>query len=85
MRRNTTESFVLRIALFKLKLIFQALCLIILIYQFIDITSIYLNFPYEVKSNVEDHKGLNLPSITFCLKRDHFWKKTNHKSMKLFS
>jgi hypothetical protein len=51
------------------------LCLIILIYQFIDITNIYLNFAHEVKFNVEDFKGLNLLSIFFTSKENIFGTK----------
>jgi hypothetical protein len=56
-----------------LKFIFKVLCLVVLIHQIVDITNIYLQFPYEVKLNVTDYDSLNLPSITFCLKSDIFW------------
>jgi hypothetical protein len=79
MRRNTNKSFILKNILLYLKLIFQVLCFIILIYQFIDITNLYLNFPYDVKFDVKDYKGLDLPSVTFCLEKDNLWSKTNFK------
>jgi len=79
MQRNNNKLFFTTYAFSLFQLIFQVLCLSILFYQFIDITNIYLNFPYEVKLNVSDYKGLNLPSVTFCLKNDKFWNKGNHK------
>ncbi len=82
MRRNSNESFGLKNALFYLKFIFQVLCFIFFIYQFIDITNVYLNFAYDVKFDVKDYKSLDLPSVTFCLKKDIFWNKRNYKSMK---
>ncbi len=63
-----------------LKIIFQVLCLIILLYQFIDITHTYLNFCYEIKLSVDENNDLNLPSITFCLKRGDYWLNENFKS-----
>ncbi len=62
--------------------IFQILCFGLLSYQFLDITNVYLSFPYEVKQEINDYSELNLPSITFCLKRDNIWLKKNYKSKK---
>jgi hypothetical protein len=48
------------------------------LYQLIDITNEYLEFPHEVKLEInDDYFGIDLPSITFCLKRDDFWNKEN--------
>ncbi len=47
-------------------------------YQLIDITNKYLQFSHEVKLEInDDYYGIDLPSITFCLRRDHFWNKHN--------
>jgi hypothetical protein len=80
MQRNNNKLLVLKYTFSLFEFIFQILCLSILFYQFIDITNNYLNFAYEVKLNVSDYKGLNLPSITFCFKNDKFWQKSNYKN-----
>jgi hypothetical protein len=47
-------------------------------YQLIDITNKHKEFSHEVKLEInDDYYGIDLPSITFCLKRDHFWRKHN--------
>ncbi len=81
MRRNRNKLFVFNDTFSIIKFIFQVLCFIILIYQLIDITNTYLNFPYEVKLSVIDYNSVSLPSITFCLRKDHFWHKRNFKSI----
>jgi hypothetical protein len=78
------ESHIYKKCFNLLKFIFKILCFGILFYQFIDITNIYLNFPHEVKLVIKDYSGLSLPSITFCLKRDHFWLKKKFGSKKKF-
>ncbi len=79
---KTNESLVYKKSFKLFKFIIQILCSGILLYQFIDITNVYLSFPYEVKLEIKDYSGLNLPSITFCLKRDHFWLKKKFESKK---
>ncbi len=79
-RIKTKKSCIHKNAFYLLKFIFQILCFGILLYQFIDITNVYLNYPYEVKLSIKSYSGLSLPSITFCLKRDHFWIKNNFQS-----
>ncbi len=60
------------------KFTFNVLCLTLLLYQLIDITNNYLEFLHEVKLEInDDYFGIDLPSITFCLKRDDFWSKKN--------
>jgi hypothetical protein len=54
-----------------------------LIYQLIEITDDYLNFPFGVKLIIKDSNDLSLPSITFCLKRDDFWQKRSFESKEL--
>ncbi len=81
MRRNVNKLYVFNEAFSIIKFIFQVLCLIVLIYQFIDITNTYLNFSYEVKLSVNNYNSLSLPSITFCLRKDNFWHKKNFKSI----
>ncbi len=81
---KTNESHIYKKCFNLLKFIFQILCFGILFYQFIDITNVYLNFPHEVKLDIKDYSGLSLPSITFCLKRDHFWLKKKFGSKKKF-
>lgn len=80
MRRNQKNIYVLEIIVKLIKFIFQILFFSILIYQLIEITNNYLNFPYEVKLNVKDSNDLNLPSITFCLKKDNLRRKSNFES-----
>ncbi len=65
------------------KFLFQVFCFIILIYQLIEITDDYLNFPFGVKLIIKDSNDLSLPSITFCLKRDDFWQKRSFESKEL--
>jgi len=84
LRIKKNESNIYKNGLHLFKFIFQILCSGILLYQFIDITNVYLSFPYEVKLEIKDYSGLNLPSITFCLKRDHFWLKKKFESKKKF-
>jgi hypothetical protein len=81
---KTNELHIYKKCFNLLKFIFQILCFGILFYQFIDITNVYLNFPHEVKLDIKDYSGLTLPSITFCLKRDHFWLKEKFESKKKF-
>ncbi len=83
-KKNKFNINIYKNGLHLFKFIFQTLCFGILLYQFIDITNVYLNFPHEVKLEIKDYSGLNLPSITFCLKRDHFWLKKRFKSKKKF-
>ncbi len=60
------------------KLTFNVFCLTLLLYQLIDITNNYLEFLHEVKLEInDDYFGIDLPSITFCLKRDDFSSKKN--------
>ncbi len=61
------------------KFIFRVFFICILFYQFIGITIDYLNFPYDVKLIVKDNNDLNVPSVTFCLKRDGLWRVKNFK------
>ncbi len=84
MRRNENKLFVSKIVFALIKFIFQVLCLLILIYQLFDITNTFLDFPQEVRCNVIDYDGLNLPSITLCLRKDKSWHKINYKCMKKF-
>ncbi len=42
----------------------------------------YYYFPYEVKLDINDYSGLSLPSITFCLNRNHLWLKKEFQSMR---
>jgi hypothetical protein len=57
-----------------------------MIFQLVDITNLYLNFPYHVKLNVLDFNFIDLPSITFCLKRNDFWlKRYSNNSEKYFN
>jgi hypothetical protein len=35
----------------------------------------YLSFPIEVKLDLNKENTIELPSVTFCLKRDDFWHK----------
>jgi hypothetical protein len=47
-------------------------------YQLIDITNKHKEFSHEVKLEInDDYYDIDLPSITFCLKKDHFWRKHN--------
>jgi hypothetical protein len=57
------------------KTVFQLCSLVIFIYQFIDITNLYLNFPHEVQLNVTDDNSIAMPSITLCLNRSSFYHK----------
>ncbi len=58
------------------KFTFNVFCLTLMLYQLIDITNNYLEFSHEVKLEINDYYiGIDLPSFTFCLKRDHFWSK----------
>ncbi len=84
MLENWTKILTAKNAISFFKFIFQVLCFIILIYQFVDITNRYLDFPYDVKLNLKDFNGLDLPSITFCLRRDVLWEKTNFQSISNF-
>ncbi len=60
------------------KFTFNALCLTLLLYQLIDITNNYLEFSHEVKLEInDDYFGIDLPSITFCMKRGDIWSKKN--------
>jgi hypothetical protein len=52
-------------------------CLIVFIYQFIEITNNYLSFPIEVKLNISDENTIDLPQITFCLCKSKSWNKKN--------
>ncbi len=56
------------------------MCLIVLMHQIIEITNIYLNFPFEIKLDVSDYNGLNLPSISFCSRKGILWQKLEPKS-----
>ena len=59
-----------KVILFNLiKLFFKLLCIILLIYQLIEITYDYLSFPFEVNLNINNENDIELPSITFCLER----------------
>ncbi len=79
---ETNESYICKNAFYLFKFIFQLLCFGILLHQFIGITNVYLNFAYEVKLDIKDYSSLSLPSITFCIKRDHFWLKKKFESMR---
>jgi hypothetical protein len=51
------------------KLTFDILCSAIFMYLLIDITNKYLEFSTEVKLEINDgYYGIDLPSITFCLR-----------------
>lgn len=80
-RIKTKNSFIHKNAFYLLKFIFQIFCFGLLLYQFIDITNVYLNFPYEVKLNVTNDNSIAMPSITLCLNRSSFYhKKVYHIS-----
>jgi hypothetical protein len=55
-----------------------------LIYQLIEITVDYLNFPHGVKLIINDSNALNSPSITFCLKSDDFLSNANTRIQSFF-
>jgi hypothetical protein len=57
-RIKTKKSCIHKNAFYLLKFYFQILCFRILLYQFIDITNVYLNFPYEVKLSIKSYSGL---------------------------
>jgi hypothetical protein len=83
LRIKKNESNIYKNGLRLFKLIFQTLYFGIFLYQFIDITNVYLNFPHEVKLDIKDYSGLSLPSVTFCLKRDNIWLKKFESKKKL--
>ncbi len=82
LRIKKNESNIYKNGFHLFKFIFQILCFGILFYQFIDITNVYLNFSHEVKLDIKDYSGLNLPSVTFCLKRGNIWIKKKFESKK---
>jgi hypothetical protein len=76
-----SKIFKLKILFSFLKLTFNLFCSTVLTYQLIDITNKYLEFSHEVKLEIiDDYYGIDLPSITFCLRRDDFWNKHNFEN-----
>jgi hypothetical protein len=67
---------------YSIKYAFNLICFILLVYQFIEITYDYLNFPIEVNLKLRNENTFDLPSITFCLKRSFCWRtaKSNNDS-----
>jgi hypothetical protein len=49
-----------------MKYVLKSICLIIMIYQIIDITVMYLNFPFNVNIEVKNMMYSKIPSISFC-------------------
>ena len=81
---NQNNFSVTKNAFLLFKFIFQVLCLCILLYQLIEITTNYLNFAYDVKLNIKEKNDLKVPSVTFCLKRHGLWRVRNFQSKKCF-
>ena len=81
---NRNNFSVTKNAFLLFKFIFQVLCLCILLYQLIGITTNYLNFAYDVKLNIKEKNDLKVPSVTFCLKRHGLWRVRNFQSKKCF-
>ncbi len=49
------------------KCMLKTVGLIVMIYQIIDITVMYLNFPFNVYIEVKSELYSRIPSISFCL------------------
>jgi hypothetical protein len=57
-----------------IKYIFQLLFIAVLVYQVSEVTNSYFNFPIEVNLIVIKNNTIDMPSVTFCLKRSVFWR-----------
>jgi len=64
-----------------MKYALKSICLIIMIYQIIDITVMYLNFPFNVNIEVKNMMYSKIPSISFCKLGNDF---ENNSSSDLF-
>jgi hypothetical protein len=64
-----------------MKYVLKSICLIIMIYQIIDITVMYLNFPFNVNIEVKNMVYSKIPSISFCKLGNDF---ENNSSSDLF-
>jgi hypothetical protein len=79
------DLFSFKNTFFLLKNIFRFCCLIVFIYQFIEITNNYLSFPIEIKLNISDENAIDLPSVTFCLSKSKSWNKKNSTDFDSYS
>jgi hypothetical protein len=64
-----------------MKYALKSICLIVMIYQIIDITVMYLNFPFNVNIEVKNIGHSKIPSISFCKLGNDF---ENNSSSDLF-
>ncbi len=51
--------------------VIKSICLIVMIYQIIDITVIYLKFPFNVNIEVKSELYSRIPSISTCIPNEN--------------
>ena len=67
----------LRKVFYYAKNLFRLFCVIILIYQILNVTIEYLSYPFDVTIAVNnDINHFELPSISICTLSQYIWNKT---------